>query len=148
MLGCGFVFFCGNLFGLLLLWTSEGNLEISGSAEGAEKDQNSSLGFGLYQTSTISLQQKETFKVRWFSLDSQERNLLYFKNPLVSELFFAIPQAPSQRWVGRRGLLSDSSSGCIRQWAQSQELISLIGWYLWSWAVWELCPLQWLWGRS
>uniref|UniRef100_A0A8C3IYQ9 ArfGAP with dual PH domains 2 n=1 Tax=Calidris pygmaea TaxID=425635 RepID=A0A8C3IYQ9_9CHAR len=26
--------------------------------------------------------QKETFKVRWFCLDSQKRNLLYFKNPL------------------------------------------------------------------
>ncbi|NXE75138.1 ADAP2 protein, partial [Cochlearius cochlearius] len=26
--------------------------------------------------------QKEAFKVRWFCLDSQERNLMYFKNPL------------------------------------------------------------------
>lgn len=29
------------------------------------------------------LQQREPFKKRWFALDSQERRLLYYKNPLV-----------------------------------------------------------------
>ncbi|XP_014733775.1 PREDICTED: arf-GAP with dual PH domain-containing protein 2 isoform X3 [Sturnus vulgaris] len=39
--------------------------------------------------------QKEAFKVRWFSLDSQERNLLYFKNPL--DAF-----AQGQVFIGRK----------------------------------------------
>nr|XP_032607582.1 arf-GAP with dual PH domain-containing protein 2 isoform X2 [Taeniopygia guttata] len=39
--------------------------------------------------------QKEAFKVRWFCLDSQERNLLYFKNPL--DAF-----AQGQVFIGRR----------------------------------------------
>ncbi|XP_023794521.1 arf-GAP with dual PH domain-containing protein 2 isoform X2 [Cyanistes caeruleus] len=39
--------------------------------------------------------QKEAFKVRWFSLDSQERNLMYFKNPL--DAF-----AQGQVFIGRR----------------------------------------------
>ncbi|XP_027327218.1 arf-GAP with dual PH domain-containing protein 2 isoform X1 [Anas platyrhynchos] len=39
--------------------------------------------------------QKETFKVRWFSLDCQERNLLYFKNPLDA---FALGQI----FIGRK----------------------------------------------
>ncbi|KAM6377230.1 arf-GAP with dual PH domain-containing protein 2 isoform 2-T2 [Pluvialis apricaria] len=39
--------------------------------------------------------QKEAFKVRWFCLDSQERNLMYFKNPL--DAF-----AQGQVFIGRR----------------------------------------------
>ncbi|NWY21645.1 ADAP2 protein, partial [Aphelocoma coerulescens] len=39
--------------------------------------------------------QKEAFKVRWFCLDSQERNLIYFKNPL--DAF-----AQGQVFIGRR----------------------------------------------
>ncbi|XP_057224814.1 arf-GAP with dual PH domain-containing protein 2 isoform X3 [Malurus melanocephalus] len=38
---------------------------------------------------------KEAFKVRWFCLDSQERNLMYFKNPL--DAF-----AQGQVYIGRR----------------------------------------------
>ncbi|XP_072207995.1 arf-GAP with dual PH domain-containing protein 2 isoform X1 [Excalfactoria chinensis] len=38
---------------------------------------------------------KETFKMRWFSLDSEDRNLLYFKNPLD-----AFPQG--QVFIGSR----------------------------------------------
>ncbi|XP_017594675.1 PREDICTED: arf-GAP with dual PH domain-containing protein 2 isoform X3 [Corvus brachyrhynchos] len=40
-------------------------------------------------------EQKEAFKVRWFCLDSQERNLIYFKNPL--DAF-----AQGQVFIGRR----------------------------------------------
>ncbi|XP_064006610.1 arf-GAP with dual PH domain-containing protein 2 isoform X3 [Pogoniulus pusillus] len=39
--------------------------------------------------------QKEAFKVRWFCLDSQERNLMYFKNPL--DAF-----AQGQVFIGKR----------------------------------------------
>ncbi|XP_032932299.1 arf-GAP with dual PH domain-containing protein 2 isoform X2 [Catharus ustulatus] len=39
--------------------------------------------------------QKEAFKVRWFCLDSQERKLIYFKNPL--DAF-----AQGQVYIGRR----------------------------------------------
>ncbi|XP_066188507.1 arf-GAP with dual PH domain-containing protein 2 isoform X2 [Sylvia atricapilla] len=39
--------------------------------------------------------QKEVFKVRWFCLDSQERNLIYFKNPLDE-------CARGQVFIGRR----------------------------------------------
>ncbi|NXE87630.1 ADAP2 protein, partial [Menura novaehollandiae] len=39
--------------------------------------------------------QREAFKVRWFCLDSQERNLMYFKNPL--DAF-----AQGQVFIGRR----------------------------------------------
>ncbi|XP_064251600.1 arf-GAP with dual PH domain-containing protein 2 isoform X1 [Passer domesticus] len=39
--------------------------------------------------------QKEAFKLRWFCLDSQERNLLYFKNPL--DAF-----AQGQVFIGRK----------------------------------------------
>lgn len=102
------------------------------------------------KTSTISLQQKEAFKVRWFCLDSQERKLMYFKNPLVRRVFFAIPQAPSWGWVGRKGLFSSSSSSCcprLKQ-GQSQEVISVVSGSLRTWAVWELWPLKWLWERS
>lgn len=95
------------------------------------------------------MQQKEAFKVRWFCLDSQERNLLYFKNPLVRGVFFD-PQPLCGKQVGRKGLFSSTfSSGCARlEQAQPQEPISLAKACLWSWAGWELWPVQWLWERS
>ncbi|EMP40189.1 Arf-GAP with dual PH domain-containing protein 2 [Chelonia mydas] len=71
---------------------------------------------------------KEAFKKRWFSLDSQERNLFYFKDPLVRGALILThsTSATFQDYVSQiKGLITEDFCA-MKQYLETQERATLM----------------------